>query len=113
MDRVVAAWKGAGLLVPFPRFKHAMPMFAVPKPDWGIRPIIDYSPWTMYIKTPRFSLLTAGKALRQIPLGSFLIKVDLKSCFHQLKVNPAHYPFNGIFYGAKNWPLLACQWATL
>lgn len=43
MDRVVAAWKDAGLLAPNPSLKFAMPMFLVAKPNNEVRPIIDYS----------------------------------------------------------------------
>lgn len=46
MDRVVESWKAAGLLTPNLNLKYAMPMFLVPKPDNGVRPIIDYSLWT-------------------------------------------------------------------
>lgn len=70
MDRVIAAWKDAGLLVPNRQLKYAMPMFLIAKADGGVRPIVDYSQWTPFINTPRFSLLAAGEALRKIPAGS-------------------------------------------
>lgn len=66
-----------------------MPMFLVSKPDGSVRLIIDFSPCTEFIDIPRVSLLTAGKA-RDIPLGSFLMKIVLKSGFHQLTINPRH-----------------------
>lgn len=40
---VVESWKAAGLLTPNPNLKNAMPMFLIPMPDNGERPIIDYS----------------------------------------------------------------------
>lgn len=42
MDRVVGAWKQAGLLVPNPNLKFAVAMFLVAKPNREVRPIIDY-----------------------------------------------------------------------
>lgn len=105
MDKVVSDWERAGLLTPHPKLAHAMPMFLVPKPDGSVRPIIDFYPWTQYIDTPRFSHLTAGKALRDIPLGSYLMKLDLKSGFHQLTINVPHRRFNGIFYRGRKLAL--------
>lgn len=82
MDKIVRAWKGAGLLVPNRQLKHAMQMFLVPKPDGAVRPIIDYSPWTEFIVAPHFSLLSAGGAVRKISPYAHMVKVDLKSGFH-------------------------------
>lgn len=66
MDRVVTAWKAGGLLVPNPNLKFPMPMFLVPKPNGEVRSITDYSTWTEFIITPKFSLKTAGEASRLI-----------------------------------------------
>lgn len=63
-------------------------MFIVPKPDNGVRPIIYL--WTAYIVIPYFSLKSNGEAVRQIPPGSYLVKIDLKSGFNQL---PLHRQF--------------------
>lgn len=84
MDTVIDKWLKNGLLIPNPSLKYAQPMFLVPKPDDQVRPIIDYSEWTPYIVAPKFSLLTAGAAIRKIPLGNVMIKLDLKAGFHQL-----------------------------
>lgn len=69
MDIVVNTWIEIDLLVPNPNLKFAQALFLVPKPEGKIRLIIDYSPWTQYIIAPRFSLLSAGSAIRRIPLG--------------------------------------------
>lgn len=84
MDTVIEKWVHNGLLVPNPNLKYAQPMFLVPKPDNQVRPVIDYSEWTPFIVAPKFSLLTAGAAIRKIPLGNLMIKLDLKAGFHQL-----------------------------
>lgn len=101
MDRVIAAWKSAGLLVPNNNLKFAMPMFLVPKPNNEVRPRIDYSSWTDYIVTPRFSLKTAGEALRLIPANSLMIKIDLKSGFHQLPLHSEFFNHNGVLPGRE------------
>lgn len=88
MDRVIASWRAAGRLAPNPDLKFAMAMFLVPKPDggvhhrliiptalWGL--IIDYSPWTEFIVTPEFSLKLAAAAVREIPPGALMVKIDL------------------------------------
>lgn len=75
MNTVINAWVDNGLLVPNPVLKYAQPMFLVPKPDDQVRPIIDYTEWTPFIKAPHFSLLTAGSAIRKIPLGNAMIKI--------------------------------------
>lgn len=79
--------KAAGLLTPNPNLKYAMPIFLVPKPDNGVRPIIDYSLWTEYIVIPYFSLKSAGEAVREIPPGSYLVKIDLKTGFNQIPLH--------------------------
>lgn len=105
MDQVIAAWKRAGLLVPNQQLRYAMPNFLIAKADGGVRPIVDFSCWTPYIVTPHFSLLAAGEALRRIPAGNFMIKIDLRSGFHQLPINTAHYNFNGIYYRGQKLSL--------
>lgn len=57
--------------MPNPNLKFAMPTFLVPKPNNEVRPIIDYSSWTDFIVTPKFSLKSKG-----IPENSLMIKVD-------------------------------------
>lgn len=96
MDSVINTWVANGQLVPNPGLKFAKPMFLVPKPENQIRPIIDYSEWTPFIKAPYFSLLTAGSATRKIPLGNVMIKIDLKSGFHQLLLAKSSFNHNGI-----------------
>lgn len=105
MDRVIDRWVTDGLLLPYPQLCIAFPVFIIPKADGTIRPIIDFSPWTPYIQTPRFSLLGAAKVIRYIPQGSHMVKVDLKSGFHQLPVNPRHYRFNGVYYRGQKYAL--------
>lgn len=98
MDIVVNTWIEIDLLVPNPNLKFAQALFLVPKPEGKIRPIIDYSPWTQYIIAPRFSLLSAGSAIRRIPLGYLMIKVDLVSGFHLIPLAKSSYNHNGISY---------------
>lgn len=98
MDTVVDTWLEKGLLVPNPNLKFAQAMFWVPKPDNKIRHIINYLAWTPFIIAPHFSLLTAGSAIRKIPLGNFTIKLDLTSGFHQLPLTKSSYNRNGISY---------------
>lgn len=98
MDTVINKWIDNGLLVPNPNLKFAQPMFLVPKPDNKVRLIIDYSEWTDFIIAPKFSLLTAGAAIRDIPLGKNMIKLDLRSGFHQLPLAESSYNHNGISY---------------
>lgn len=76
----------------------AFPLFAVPKPDGTVRPILDLSQWTPYINTPKFSLLDAGAALRSIQPNSYLVKIDLKSGFFQLGITLRTQKFIGIYY---------------
>lgn len=105
MDKVVRAWKNAGLLVPNRQLKHAMQMFLVPKPDGAVRPIIDYSPWTEFITAPHFSLLSAGEAVRRISPYAHMIKIDLRSGFHQIPLAAGSYNYNGIFYRGEKLSL--------
>lgn len=98
MDTVINKWVSNGILVPNPNLKFAQPMFLVPKPNSKVRPIIDYSEWTDYIVAPKFSLLTAGDAIRNIPLGNNMIKLDLRSGFHQIPLAESSYNHNGISY---------------
>lgn len=81
MYRVIQRWTEDGLLLPFQQLCNAFQVFIILKADGGIRPIVDYSLWTPYIVTPRFSLLSAARAVRDIPQGSKLVKIDLKSGF--------------------------------
>lgn len=83
----------------------AFPVFPVPKPDGTVRPIIDFSAWTPYIHTPRFSLHSAGTALKSIPHKAFLIKIDLQSGFHQLKIDPSTGKFNGVYHNRVKYRL--------
>lgn len=80
-------------------------MFLDTKPDNQVRPIIDYSAWTPFIKAPHLSLLTAGSAIRKIPLGNLMIKIDLKSGFHQLPLAKSSYNHNGICYRGQKYSL--------
>lgn len=105
MDRVVAEWLRVGLLINNSKLKSSFPLFLIPKSDGGIRVIIDYSNWTQFIITPKFSLLTAGAAIRRVPPGAYMIKIDLKAGFHQLTINPKHHHFNGILYRNKKYSL--------
>lgn len=105
MDTVVNKWLENGLLVPNPQLKYAQPMFLVPKPDNQVRPIIDYSEWTPYIIAPKFSLLTAGSAIRKIPFGNVMIKLDLKSGFHQIPLALSSFNHNGICYKGIKYSL--------
>lgn len=105
MDSVIDRWKDNSLITPNPQLKYAQPMFLVPKADNGVRPIIDYSEWTPYIVAPRFSLLTAGAAIREIPLGNLMIKLDLKAGFHQLPLAESSYNHNGICYRGVKYSL--------
>lgn len=82
-----------------------MPMFLVPKPNNEARLIIDYSSCPEYIVTPRFSLRTAGEALRIIPGNSLIIKIDLKSGFHQLPLHPEFLNHNGMCYRGEKLSL--------
>lgn len=77
MVRAIASWRAAELLVPNPDLKFTMAMFLVPKADGGVRPIIDYSPWTEFIVTPKFSLKSAVTAVREIPPDALMVKIDL------------------------------------
>lgn len=106
MDRIVRAWKSAGLLlVPNRQLKHAMQMFLVPKADGSVRPIIDYSTWTDFIVSPHFSLLSAGEAVRKISPYAHMVKIDLKSGFHQIPLAAGSYNYNGIFYRGEKLSL--------
>lgn len=105
MDTVVNTWVENGLLVPSPNFKYAQPMFLVPKQDKQVRPIIDYSEWTPFIKAPRFSLLTAGSAIRKILLDNLMVKIDLRSGFHQLPLARSTFNHNGICYRGTKYSL--------
>lgn len=73
-------------------------MFLFPKPDNKIRHIMDYSAWTPFIIAPHFFMLTAGSAIRKIPLGNSMIKIDLTSGFHQLPLAKSSYNRNSISY---------------
>lgn len=75
MDRVIDAWKTAGLLVPNNNLKFAMPMFLVPKPNNDVRPIIDYSSWTDFIITPKLSLKARICMLTKCFQNSSLLKL--------------------------------------
>lgn len=105
MDVVINKWIDNGLLVPNPTLKFAQPMFLVPKPDNKVRPIVDYSEWTEFITAPKFSLLSAGEAIRNIPLGNNMIKLDLKSGFHQLPLAKTSFNHNGICYKNTKYSL--------
>lgn len=105
MDTVVDTWIDNGLLIVNPDLKFAQPMFLVPKPDNKVRPIIDYSEWTQYIVAPKFSLLSAGAAIRDIPLGNVMIKLDLRSGFHQIPLARSSYNHNGISYRGIKYSL--------
>lgn len=105
MDTIINKWVDNGLLVPNPNLKFAQPMFLVPKPDNKVRPIIDYSEWTPFIISPKFSLLTAGAAIREIPLGNVMIKLDLKSGFHQIPLATSSFNHNGISYRRTKYSL--------
>lgn len=105
MDTVINKWKKNGLLIPNPNLRYAQPMFLVPKPDNKIRPIIDYSEWTPYIIAPKFSLLTTGSAIREIPLGNSMIKLDLKAGFHQIPLATSSHNHDGICYRGIKYSL--------
>lgn len=105
MDTVIITWLDNGLLVPNPNLKYAQPMFLVPKPDNKVRPIIDYSEWTPFIIAAKFSLLSAGAAIRDIPLGNMMIKLDLKAGFHQVPLAQSSYNHNGISYKGTKYSL--------
>lgn len=98
MDRVVAAWRAAGLLVPNRHLKYAFTMFLVPKAVNHVRPILDLSPWTDSIITPHFTLNSASMAIRDIKPNCLLVKIDLKSGFHQLPLHARSHNHIGIFY---------------
>lgn len=105
MDTVIDKWVENSLLIPNPKLKFAQPMFLVPKPDNKVRPIIDYSEWTPFIIAPKFSLLTAGAAIREIPLGNVMIKLDLKAGIHQLPLAASSHNHNGISYKGTKYSL--------
>lgn len=105
MDRVINQWCNDGLLIKFPNLCNAFPIFLIPKADGQIRPIIDFSNWTPYIVTPKFSLLSAAKVVRDIPPNVNMIKIDLRCGFHQLPTNPRHYRFNGKYYNGTKYAL--------
>lgn len=105
MDTVINKWVENGLLIPNPNLKFALPMFLVPKPDNKVRPIIEYSEWTPFIIAPKFSLLTAGAAIREIPLGNVMIKLDLKSGFHQIPLAASSHNHNGKSYKGIKYSL--------
>lgn len=50
-------------------------------------------------------MLTAGAAIRKIPLGNLMIKVDLTSGFHQILLAKSSYKHNGISYRGTKYSL--------
>lgn len=111
MDSVVDTWVANGLLERNPNLKYAQAMFVVPKRDNKVRPIVDYSHWTEFITTPRFSLLLAGSAIRKTPLGNSMIKIDLTSGFHKIPLSKSCRNHNGISYRGIKYSLTRYLWA--
>lgn len=105
MDRIIDAWRRAGLLTPNRQLKYAFPMFAVPKSDGNVRPILDLSMWTDFIVLPDFSLKSAGLAIRDLQPNDLMIKLDLKAGFHHLPLHAHSFNHIGLYYRGVKYSL--------
>lgn len=97
MDEIVTNLLAGGILEEG-QCTEAFKMIIVPKANHKIRLINDYSAWTEFIDSPKFSLLAAGPVIRSIPRHFHAIKLDLKSGFYQIGLSKRTRHFHGVWY---------------
>jgi hypothetical protein len=98
VDQVIQDLVNTGILRSESRIVNAFRLFLVSKPDGNARPVYDLSPWTSSYTRPPIRLYSAAEVLHTIPQGATMIKIDLKSGFFQLKIQPRFQPFYGGYY---------------
>jgi hypothetical protein len=59
------------------------------------------SPWTLFYSPPHKELYSAAEVLSTIPRDSWTIKVDLKSGFFQIPLQPHYYRYYRVYYHRK------------
>jgi hypothetical protein len=79
------------ILVSSPSIRYAFRHFLVAKQSGAARPILDMSPWTMYYDPPPIRLYSAAEVLTTIPRQAYVIKIDLRSGFFQIKIHRSHW----------------------
>ena len=70
--------KGAICEVPFCEDGFNSRLFATPKRDGSMRPIIDLSPLNRFIDTPHFQMENLATVKSLLKQGHFMTKIDLK-----------------------------------
>jgi hypothetical protein len=93
MDEVIQDLVDHKILRHEPRIVNAFRLFLVAKPDGSARPVYDLSPWTSDYTTPPIRVYSAAEVLQTMPPAARMIKIDLKSGFFQLKIQPRFQPF--------------------
>nr|CAD7403541.1 unnamed protein product [Timema poppensis] len=100
---VIEDWVLKGWLCPDDNERHMFPLYLIPKVNGTIRIIQDISPCTAYFETPRFSLLTAGRALQDIPTGYWLRKLDLVYGFYHMELNQESSRTIGVYFRGQKY----------
>ena len=62
-------------------------LFAVPKPNGKLRPIVGFSPLTQYLKSPKFQLPNLHTFLKSNRSYNFATIIDIKDAFLHLSLN--------------------------
>jgi hypothetical protein len=98
MDQVIQDLEQSGILQPYPDIRYAFRIFLIAKTSGAARPVADLSPWTPQYTPPPIQLYSAAEVLITISPGSFLIKIDLRSGFFQIRIRPEYYWYYGVYY---------------
>ena len=63
------------------------PIFTVPKPDGGIKLILNLKEPNTYVKYLHFKMETIKAVLQNITQGCFMTSFDLKDAYFSVKIN--------------------------
>ena len=89
----------------FPQFLRSQtvsPIFTVPKPDGGIRLILNLKELNTYVKYFHFKMETIKTVLQNITEGCFLTSFDLKDAYFSVKIHEDYQKYLKFFHIGQN-----------
>lgn len=68
-------------------------IFTVPKPDGGVRPVINLKGLNEYIQADHFKMEDVKTAKSLVQLGFYMAVIDQKDAYHAIPVHPSHQKY--------------------